>query len=124
MREKGEEEPLTGGNAFIAKRQLRAFRARSGSVLPFQYFWLCHRKWLMLFSLKFQKNNRRNAQPWIPSMKKLKKVYIFHYIIEMKQTQALTEPYQPLSRKHSHGTGTGFHLPSIPSGGKAISLPL
>ena len=61
MRGKGEEEPLTGGTPFIAKRQLRAFRARSGSVLPFQYFWLCHRKWLMLFSLKFQKNNQKNT---------------------------------------------------------------
>ena len=61
MRGKGEEEPLTGGTPFIAKRQLRAFRARSGSVLPFQYFWLCHRKWWMLFSLKFQKNNQKNT---------------------------------------------------------------
>lgn len=24
-------------------------------------FWLCSRKWLMLFSLKFQRNNRQNA---------------------------------------------------------------
>ena len=63
-------------------------------------------------------------QPWIPPMKNLIKRLYFHHIIEIKRTQALTEPYQPLSRKHSHGTGTGFHLPSIPSGGKAISLPL
>lgn len=123
MRGKGEEEPLTGGNAFIAKRQLRAFRARSGSVLPFQYFWLCHRKWLMLFSLKFQKNNRRNAPAMYSADEKLEKKAVFHHYRD-EQTQALTEPYQPLSRKHSHGTGTGFHLPSIPSGGKAISLPL
>ena len=24
-------------------------------------FWLCHRKWLMLFSSKFQRNNQQNA---------------------------------------------------------------
>ena len=24
-------------------------------------FWLCPRKWLMLFSLKFQRNNQQNA---------------------------------------------------------------
>ena len=30
-------------------------------LLPGHIGWLCYRKWSMLFSLKFQRDNRQNA---------------------------------------------------------------
>ncbi|WP_308771996.1 hypothetical protein, partial [uncultured Bilophila sp.] len=51
----------------------------SGNKGPALFFplWLRHRKWLMLFSLKFQRNNRQNVLPWIPPGGKLKEKAVF-----------------------------------------------
>ena len=58
------------------------------------YFWLCYRKWLMLFSLKRQRDNRKKALTVHPATGKTgKKALFFHRTVEMKQLHALTEPY-------------------------------
>ncbi|WP_308770945.1 hypothetical protein, partial [uncultured Bilophila sp.] len=55
---------------------------------------LCHRKWLMLFSLKFQRDNRQNTLALYSAKKKTgeKRLY-FHRTIEMKQPHTMTEPF-------------------------------
>ena len=53
---------------------------------------LCPRKWLMLFSLKLQRDNRKNALAVDPAKAKNRKNYIFHYTMEIKQPQTITEP--------------------------------
>ena len=56
-------------------------------------FWLCSRKWLMLFSLKLQRDNRQNALSVAPAKGKTgEKGCIFHHIAEIKQPQTITEP--------------------------------
>ena len=45
-----------------------------------------YRKWLMLFSLKFQRGNRQNALSVDPAKGKTgEKGYIFHRTVEIKQ---------------------------------------
>ncbi|WP_337431353.1 hypothetical protein, partial [Bilophila sp.] len=55
---------------------------------------LCHRKWLMFFSLKFQRNNRQNTLALYSAKKKTgeKRLY-FHRTIEMKQLHTMIEPF-------------------------------
>ena len=49
---------------------------------------LCYRKWLMLFSLKSQRDNWKNALSVNPTKGKTgEKGCIFHLTVEMKQPQ-------------------------------------
>ena len=58
------------------------------------FVWLCPRKRLMLFSLKFQRNNRQNALAMDSAQgENLRKSLHFHRVAEMKQPYALTEPF-------------------------------
>ncbi|WP_302552786.1 hypothetical protein [uncultured Bilophila sp.] len=57
---------------------------------------LCHRKWLMLFSLKLQRDNRQNALAVSPAKGEAGKRLYFHRTVEMKQPHAITE----LKRTH------------------------
>ena len=50
---------------------------------------LCHRKRLMLFSLKFQRKKLQNA---LAMMGKLEKKAVFYRAVEMKQPHAMTGP--------------------------------
>ena len=56
------------------------------------FFLLCYRKWLMLFSLKFQRDNRKNALAVDPAEGKTGKRLYFHRTVEMKQPHTITEP--------------------------------
>ncbi|WP_302551758.1 hypothetical protein [uncultured Bilophila sp.] len=51
---------LRGKNAFFPLADGTGVHSRDRRC---ECFWLCPRKWLMLFSLKFQRNNRKNALP-------------------------------------------------------------
>ena len=51
---------------------------------------LCYRKWLTLFSLKFQRDNRKNVLAVIPPRGKPEKGCIFHRTVEMKQPHTIT----------------------------------
>ncbi|WP_337430634.1 hypothetical protein, partial [Bilophila sp.] len=60
---------------------------------------------LMLFSLKFHRDNRQNALAVDPAKGKTgEKGSIFHRTVEMKQPQTLTEPLEkgslPLPKPH------------------------
>ena len=52
---------------------------------------LCYRKWLMLFSLKLQRDNRKNALSVAPAKGKTGKKAVFYRTVEMKQLY-ITEP--------------------------------
>ena len=65
------------------------------------FYRLCYGKWLMLFFLKFQRDNRKMPWPWIPPRGKPEKGRIFHLTVEMKQPHALTEPFYRLIRPRS-----------------------
>ena len=55
---------------------------------------LCYRKWLILFSLKFHRDNRQNALALYSAKRKTgEKGCIFHRTVEMKQPQTITEPF-------------------------------
>ena len=41
------------------------------------YFWLCHKKWSMLFFLKFQRINQKMPYPWSPPRGKPEKKTVF-----------------------------------------------
>ena len=43
--------------------------------------WLCHRKWLMLFSLKLQRDNRKNALDVDPAKGKTGKKALFFTVL-------------------------------------------
>ena len=49
---------------------------------------LCYRKWLMLFSLKFQRDNRKNALAVDSAKGKTGKSLYFHHAVEIKQPHA------------------------------------
>ena len=57
------------------------------------YWWLCYRKWLMLFFLETPKDNRKKALAVDPAKGKTGKSSIFHRTVEMKQPHTITEPY-------------------------------
>ena len=54
---------------------------------------LCPRKWLMLFSLKFQRNNQQNALAMDSAKGEscIKRLH-FHRVMDMKQPHTMTEP--------------------------------
>ena len=57
------------------------------------YFWLCHKKWSMLFSLKLQRNNQQNASAIKPvNGTTEEKTVCSHHTVEMKQPRPLTGP--------------------------------
>ena len=53
---------------------------------------LCYGKWLMLFPLKLQRNNRQNALAVDPAKGKTGKRLYFHRTVEMRQPHAMTGP--------------------------------
>ena len=58
------------------------------------FLWLCHRKWLMLFPLKFQRNNRQNTLAMHSAKGKAGgRGCIFYRAVEMKQPHTMTEPF-------------------------------
>ena len=57
------------------------------------FVWLCYRKWLMLFSLKLQRDTPKNTLAVDPPRGKLEKSYTFHRTVEMKQPHTITEPF-------------------------------
>ena len=46
-----------------------------------KYFRLCYRKWLMLFSLKLQRDNRKNALAVDPAKEKTGKKAVFSTVL-------------------------------------------
>lgn len=60
--------------------------------------WLCHRKWLMLFSLKFQRTNRQNALAIGSAKGKAGKKLYVDSAVAMKRAHAMTEPYAKIPR--------------------------
>jgi len=51
---------------------------------------LCYRKWLMLFSLKLQRDNRQNALAVDPAKRKTgEKGCIFHRTVKMNQPHTI-----------------------------------
>ena len=53
---------------------------------------LCHRKWLRLFSLKFQRNNRQNTLAVDSAKGKTGEKAAFSPRCEMKQLHTMAEP--------------------------------
>ena len=70
------------------------FIVKINDMMYRHFLWLCHRKWLMLFSLKFHRDNRQNALALYSAKRKNeeKRLY-FHRAIEMKQPHTMTEPF-------------------------------
>ena len=65
---------------------------------------LCRRKRLMLFSLKFQRNNRQNALAEDSAKGKTgEKGCNFHRAVEMKQPYTITEPKEYPIKCPNHG---------------------
>ena len=54
---------------------------------------LCHRKWLRLFSLKFQRNNQKSALAIGFAKGKTEKKAVFSPHCGMKQPHTMTEPF-------------------------------
>ena len=83
----GKHAEAASADRFPARRrfQLRIGAAPSAALI----FKLCHRKWLMLFSLKLQKDNRKNVLTVDPAKGKKS---VFHRAVEMKQPHIITEP--------------------------------
>ena len=62
------------------------------------YARLCRRKWLMLFSLKFQRTNRQNALAIGSAKGKAGKKLYVDSAVAMKRAHAMTEPYAKIPR--------------------------
>ena len=60
---------------------------------PCFFFRPCHRKRLVLYFLKFQRNDPENAPIMESICGKTGKRYIFHHATEIKQPNTLTEPF-------------------------------
>ena len=86
----GKRAEAASADRFPTRRrfQLRMGAAPNAALI----FRLCHRKWLMLFSLKLQKDNRQNALAVYPAEGKPEKRPYFHRAVEMKQPHAMTGP--------------------------------
>ena len=71
-----------------------------------QIKWLCYRKWLMLFSLKLQRDNRKNALAVDPAKGKTGKKAIFSPHCGDETTTYITEPMKYLPNFFSKGSST------------------
>ena len=57
------------------------------------FVWLRHRKWLMLFFLRFQRDNQQNVLSMSSAKGKTgEKSYTFHHVVVMEQPHTMTEP--------------------------------
>ena len=81
---------LTQKNAFQASCRPETHQSWCVHIL---FGRLCYRKWLMLFSLKLQRDNWENTLAVDPAKGKTGKKLYFHRTMEMKQPHTITEPY-------------------------------
>ena len=62
---------------------------KAGEFSFLLFSWLCHRKWLVLFSLKFQRNNQQSTLTIDSTKGKTRKKAVFYRAVEMKQPHTI-----------------------------------
>ena len=85
--------------------------------------WLCHRKWLTLFSLKFQRITRKIPYPQLPPRgKPEKRLYFPPHCGDGKQPHTITEPKKYILKKSPKKRTSRLLVPTTKKAGSSPAL--